>query len=505
MDFTYKEGNHNFTMNFQPDKQEKLHLLDDHHIQMIHDTSCRLLEDFGVYFETAEALNIASEAGLPVDNEAHIIYFPRSVLENAIDTTPLYLIRKGIDPHYDIEIGNGQLYFGAGSLPLYIMDPKSRSRRKGNYRDMLNFIKIVNQCEYLQIGNAVIKPFDVPDSEIHAVWNQATVKYMRKPACCWYADKYKVAHDTIRILEAAAGGLEKLKYQKTWALTACPMGSLKWGHSAIGLLEMAEVGIPVEIMDTPFPGSLSPVTLAGTIALSNANILAGVTLAQIINPGTPLIYCFYGGIMDMNIASHVFGTPESALYTAAAVQLCHSYQIPSNMTVPAVSAKVPDAQCSFEKMMNALLPALSGVDCLSLFGGIVDFGMSASYEQMIIDNEMVVQIKRIRRGFEVTPQTLAEDVIKSIGHGGYFLETEHTLHHFKEELFFPNLSDRNNYEVWKKQGAKNIVQRAEKRVEEILNEPYPEDQLTPECSRDVDNVVKDILKREKVSPGWITE
>jgi trimethylamine--corrinoid protein Co-methyltransferase len=257
-------------------------------------------------------------------------------------------------------------------------------------------------------------------------------------------------------------------------------------------------------MDTPFPGSLSPVTLAGTIALSNANILAGLTLAQIINPGTPLIYCFYGGIMDMNVGSHVFGTPESALYTAAAVQLCHLYQVPSNMTVPAVSAKVPDAQCSFEKMMNALLPALSGVDCLSLFGGILDFGMSASYEQMLIDNEMAGQINYLCRGFEVTPQTLAEDVIKSIGHGGHFLQTEHTLRHFKEELFFPILSDRNGYETWKKQGSNNIVQRAEQKVEEILQEPYLEDHLTAECSRDVDNVVKDILQREKVYPVWLT-
>ncbi len=104
---------------------------------------------------------------------------------------------------------------------------------------MLRFLLLVNRCENLQIGNAVIKPSDVPDAVVHAVWDQATVKYMGKPACCWYADQHIIAQDTIRILSAAAGGLEELKDKKTWALTSCPAGSLKWGHSAVGLLEMS--------------------------------------------------------------------------------------------------------------------------------------------------------------------------------------------------------------------------------------------------------------------------
>lgn len=490
-------------MNSQMDNQVKLKLLDDHHLQMIHETSCKLLEECGVYFEIDEALEIARAAGLHVVRDSHIIHFSRKVVEDAINSTPNHFIRKGAVPQFDLEIGGGQLYLGAGSLPLYIVDCRSRSRKKGCYKDMLRFLCLVNKCDNLSIGNAVIKPSDVPDSVIHAIWDQVTVKHMGKPACCWYADQYDIAHDTIRILTAAAGSLEELKNKKTWALTSCPVGCLKWGHSAIGLLEMAKVGVPVEIMDTPFPGSLSPVTLAGTIALSNANVLAGLVLAQIINPGTPLIYCFYGGTMDMKVANHVFGTPEAALYTAAASQLCHMYKIPSNMTVPAVSAKIPDAQCSYEKMMDALLPALSGVDCLSLFGGVLDFGLSASYEQMLIDNEMAGQIIHIRKGFEVTSGTLAADVIKSVGPGGNFLDIDHTLHHFKKDLYIPRLADRSVFEVWESQGSKDILQNAECVIKEIFKNPNPENYLSPECSSEVDHVVKEILQRENVEPTWL--
>jgi len=476
-------------------------LLEEHHLLMIHETSCRLLEDKGVLFVSDEALAIARDAGLRTDPDAHLIYFPRAVVESALGATPQRFLRQGASPEYDCDIGNGQLFLGAGSLPLNLIDAASRVRRRGMYRDLLDFIRLVNQCEYLAIGNAVLKPDDVPDSVVHAVWNQATVKYIAKPACCWYADTVQTAGDTLRILKAAAGGDISLRKKKTWALTACPLSNLKWGHSATGLIEMAKEGVPVELMDTPFPGSLSPVTLAGTLALANANLLAGLCLAQLINRGTPVIYSMYGGIMDMREARHVFGTPESALYTGAAAGLCRLYRIPSNMTVPAVSSKVPDAQCAYEKMMTALVPTLMGVDCLSLFGGVLDFGLTASYEQMLIDNEMAGQLLRIRKGFEVNPDTLAEDLIRATPHGGHFLDSEHTLRHYRTELFFPRLADRQSYESWSAGGSQDLTQRARDELPKLLGIPLPV-VIPSERAAEVDGVVAEILEREGVVPVW---
>jgi trimethylamine--corrinoid protein Co-methyltransferase len=476
-----------------------LALLDEKHLQMIHETSCRLLERKGVQFVPDEAIGAARAAGLRADPETHVVYFPRAVVEDAIRTTPDRFLRSGATATYDCDIGGGGLFLGAGSLPLYLMDATSRVRRLGTYRDMLDFIG--NTCRHLALGNAVLKPHDVPDSVAHAIWNQVTVKYIPKPSCCWYADTLQTARDTIQILEAAAGGGEELRNRKTWALTACPVGSLKWGHSAIGLIEMARKGIPVELMDTPFPGSLSPVTLAGTVALSNANLLAGVTLAQLLNPGTPLVYCVYGGVMDMKEARHAFGAPETALYSAAAVGLCRMYGIPSNMTVPAVSSKLPDAQSAYEKMMTALLPALAGADCLSLFGGILDFGLSASFEQLLIDNEMAGQILRLRRPFEVTADTLAEELILATGHGGHFLDAEHTLRHYREELYLPSLADRSDYEEWRRSGALDMQQRTARKLQCTFSTPL--DTVIPAHNAErVDRIVEEILNREDVTRTW---
>ncbi len=474
---------------------------DQSHLLLIHETSCRLLEEKGVLFVPDEALAIARAAGLRTDPEAHLVYFPRQVVESAIASAPRQFLRRGALPEYDCDIGGGQLFLGAGSLPLYVLEAATRARRPGTYRDMLDFIRVGNRCGNLAIGNAVLKPDDVPDAVVHAVWNQATVKYIAKPACCWYADTAQSAADTLRILRAAAGGDSELRERKTWALTACPISHLKWGHSAIGLIEMAKAGVPVELMDTPFPGSLNPVTLAGALALSNANLLAGLCLTQLIARGTPVLYCLYGGVMDMREARHVFGAPETALYTAAAAGLCRLYGIPSNMTVPAVSSKVPDAQCAYEKMMTALAPALAGVDCLSLFGGVLDFGLSASFEQLLIDDEMAGQLLRIRRGFEVDAETLAEPLLRATPHGGHFLDSEHTLRHYRAELYLPGLADRRNYESWKADGGLDLTQRASAALPAMLAAPLPQ-VLPAQRAAAVDAVVAEILEREGVIPTW---
>jgi trimethylamine--corrinoid protein Co-methyltransferase len=479
----------------------KVDLFKESHLLLIHETSSRLLEEKGVLFVPDEALAIARAAGLRTEPETHLVYFPRKVVENAIASAPRRFLRRGASPNYDCDIGGGRLFLGAGSLPLYLLDTSTRARRRGMYRDMLDFIRLGNHCGNLAIGNAVLKPDDVPDAVAHAVWNQATVKHIPKPACCWYADTPQSADDTLRILRAAAGGDAGLRECMSWALTACPVSNLKWGHSAIGLIEMARAGVPVELMDTPFPGSLNPVTLAGALALANANILAGLCLAQLINEGTPVIYCLYGGIMDMREAQHVFGSPETALYTAAAAGLCRLYGIPSNMTVPASSSKLPDAQCAYEKMMSALVPTLEGVDCLSLFGGVLDFGLSASFEQLLIDNEMAGQLLRIRRGFEVNPETLAEDLIRATPHGGHFLDSEHTLRHYRSELYLPGLADRRSYESWRADGGLDLTQRASATLPGLLATPLPV-VLPAERADAVDAAVTDILEREGVAPSW---
>ena len=248
----------------------------------------------------------------------------------------------------------------------------------------------------------------------------------------------------------------------------------------------------------PFCGSTHPVTIAGALVQANAETLAVIVLAEIIKPGCPVIYApSYGGIMDMAVGSHCFGTPESALYGAAAAQLGKWYNLPTNIMMGTTDSKAPDGQACYEKMMTFILPAIAGTDCISLAGGMLDFALSASYEQMIIDNEISGQVLRIRRAFEVNEETLAVPVIKEVGHGGTFLPTEHTLRHFKDELYFTKLADRTTYETWAATGKKDMLQRAKEKVAEILKKPRTAG-ITQSRRENVAAVVKEIFKREKI-------
>lgn len=479
-------GNRNISLNF----------LSEEDVEKIHLTTMDILENKGVLFACQQAVDIFKKGGFSV--KEGVVKFPPELVEQALSHVPKKFVRCGLRPEYDVEMGVGKCHFGGGSLPLYVVDGNTYQRREALKQDMVNFTRLVDGLANLAFGNGVVKPSDVPDSVIHAVWIQNILKNTYKPSCCWYATSARMADDTIKILQAACGGLDELKERKTWAITSCPVAGLKWADSIIGLIEMAKVGIPVEIMDTPFPGSMSPVTLAGTLALSNATVLSAVVLSQIINPGTPVVYAFYGGIMDMQTGGHAFGTPEVALYNAGAVQLCRRYGIPTNMTAPTTDSKVPDAQAAYEKMMVALLSALAGADSLTLLGGVLDFALSASYEQMIIDNEIAGQILRILKGFEVNKETLAAEIIKKTDYGGWYLDNEHTLKHFKEVFWFPLLSDRQPREIWESKGSKDTKQRAQTIAKRIIEENRPSP-LSDERMAAADKVVEDILKREKVA------
>ena len=206
---------------------------------------------------------------------------------------------------------------------------------------------------------------------------------------------------------------------------------------------------------------------------------------------------FGNGHLYMGGGSHCFGTPESALYGAAAAQLGKWYNLPTNIMAGTTDSKAPDAQASYEKMMTFILPALTGTDCMSLTGGMLDFALSANYEQMVIDNEIAGQVLRIRRSFDVNDETLAVPVIKEVGHGGTYLPTEHTLKHFKDEFWFAKLADRTPYETWASKGKKDILQRAKERVEEILETHMPKG-ISKSRKKEVEKIVREIFKREKI-------
>ena len=212
-----------------------------------------------------------------------------------------------------------------------------------------------------------------------------------------------------------------------------------------------------------------------------------------MNTGAPIAMTPWPGMMDMAAMTNVFGCPEQVLMNLGFTQLAKYYRIPSNICAGQTDAKIPDQQAGYEKMMGVLLGALSGADMVAVFGGLIDSGRVGNYEQVVIDDEIAGYVQRILKGIEVTEEKLRIDVIHEVGHGGSFLEHEHTLNYFKEEQFFPRLSHKAVRQRWEAEGSKDTRERAIEKARQILTEHKPAplpDGVISELEREVAAIYK---------------
>jgi trimethylamine--corrinoid protein Co-methyltransferase len=234
-------------------------------------------------------------------------------------------------------------------------------------------------------------------------------------------------------------------------------------------MEVARNGIPVVVPAEPLCGATAPVTLAGTLVVQNVDTLAGVMLAQLTNPGTPTLYGCVSSITDLRDMKYLSGAVEMGLLNAAAAQMAQFYELPIYSTAGMSDSKVNDVQAGYESAITNLMVALAGGNCIHDAAGFLEFCMTASYDKLVIDNEIIGMVMRAVEGIRVDEETLAFDLIEEIGPGGHFVSARHTRRHMRSEQYFPQLSDREARSKWQAQGEKDVKARATEKVCEILD------------------------------------
>jgi trimethylamine--corrinoid protein Co-methyltransferase len=234
------------------------------------------------------------------------------------------------------------------------------------------------------------------------------------------------------------------------------------------LLLFARYGQPVLITPFVMAGVTGPTTLAGTLAQHNAEVLAGIALTQLVRPGTPVLYGTATSNVDLRSGAPAIGSPESALSIAICSQLARYYGLPCRGGGALTDAPLPDGQSQYERMFTLLISLLSGINFLMHGVGILESYLTLSYEQFIIDLELLEMLRHLIQPVEVSPETLALETIHEVGPGGHFLEAAHTLRHYREAHFLPQLSQRQTYEQWLAGGSKDLRQRANERCQELL-------------------------------------
>jgi len=253
-------------------------------------------------------------------------------------------------------------------------------------------------------------------------------------------------------------------------MITCSISPLQLDSHYGGLVvDIAKSGIPMVCPAEPLCGATSPVTLAGNVTIQTVDSLMGVMLAQIVNPGTPVILGSVATSTDLSNLGYLAGSIEMGLINAAGAQMAQFYQLPFYATGGMTDSKALDAQSAYESALTNLLCALAGANFIHDAAGLMEFALTVCYEKYVIDNEILGMVMRAVEGITVNDDTLAFDLIKEVGPGGNFVTAKHTRHFMRSEHYQPLLSNRESREDWEAKGSKSTWEKAAEIVEELIS------------------------------------
>lgn len=447
----------------------RLNILSREKLELIHLSTLEVLRRTGVAVKEPKAVEIFKKGGCYIEGER--VRIPENLVEWALRNTPprITLSDRNGNPAMFLEENN--VYFGTGSDTPNVVDPYTGERRIAVLKDVENVSKVVDYLDEMSFLMCSGIASDV-NSKISDIYHfEAMVNYSEKPIVftAWNLENLKTI---VEMAEVVAGGKERLKNSPFIALYTEPISPLQLAEeSTQKLMLMAEKYLPVVFTPCLITGATGPVTIAGGLIQGNAEILAGYVLANLINEGTPFIYG--GGIIAMDMATSFacYASSEFMLATAAFTDMARYYRLPMFSFAGCSDSSLYDQQASLEGALWILLSSLSGGNLVH-DAGYIDKGLTTSFEQVIVSNEVIGMVRRITQGFEINEETMALDLIDKIGPGGEYLTSEHTLKHFKEN-WYPELISRVPYEKWEEEGKKDLGIKANEKVKHILENHTP--------------------------------
>ncbi|MBW2120986.1 MAG: trimethylamine methyltransferase family protein [Deltaproteobacteria bacterium] len=473
----------------------QLRFLTDQQLREIHFAALDVLQRVGCFFDHEGALKIFEEAGARVDHQARVVRFPSSLVEHALAQTPDRIHLPARNPEYDIYAEQDRVYFGPGTLSIKVIDPFTGKCRLGTLQDARDFPRLIDALENIHFYKGMIHPSDVNQKladlyMAYAAFSNTVKQISNTP----YSTE--TALDMIRMGEILAGGMDEFRIKPYIILNMLAVSPLQWEYTNVDIIiELAKLGVPMIIGSEPQNGTTGPATLAGALVLNTAETLAGITLAELVSPGVPVMWGNVGSLSDMRTGLFASGAVELGIMNVAATQIAKFYRLPIYATGGMTDSKTSDCQAGYEKALQALLIALGGGNYIHDAAGLLESCLTSSYEQYVIDNEILGMVARVLSGIEVSRETLAVDVIEKVGPRGNFLGEMHTLRSISREHFIPKISNRQIREDWEKEGKKTVMEVAREKACQILNTHQ-----VPPLPEDVDREFRLIL--EKAEEGY---
>ena len=450
-----------------------IEILSADEVEVLHRASLRILAEIGVEVLGDRALDLLERSGAIVDRALRNVRLDPGQVEELVAQAPSSFALHARNPARSVRLGDGHVVFSSVGGPAFVTDI-DRGRRPGNHADFLDYLRVIGALDIIhQEGGGPLEPTDLPVPTRHLDMYHAFITLLDKTWQCLGFGAAVVDDAVEMICIARRIDRDRLAREPSVMTIINTNSPLRLdGPMSDGLIEMAIHGQP--IVATPFTlaGAMSPATLAGAIAQQNAEALFMIALTQLARPGVPVVYGGFTSNVDMRTGSPAFGTPEFVKAAFATGQMARRYDLPWRSS-NATASNVVDAQAAYESQMAIWGAIMGGVSLLYQGAGWLEGGLTASFEKLILDAEMLQMMAEVLVPFTVDDAEIGLEAMAEVGPGGHHFATSHTLERYEHAFYRPILSDWRNFETWQEDGAMTATERASRIWKQLLAEYEP--------------------------------
>ncbi len=439
--------------------------------EKVHQAALRMLGETGVRIESPSVLGILREAGARVDEAAQRAWLDEAVVAEALRTAPrkVRICSRGGKDHTVPEEGV-QLMSTDGQPPA-VLDMDAGVKRPSTFKDLVDLVVLADALPDVDFIWPPVVATDMPPDRSSYYEFLAAVANSSKHIQHGAASKEE-ARFQVEVCSAVLGSEEELRRRPIFSDVCTPISPLRYDRGeAEALVELARAGVPVVHLSMAIAGSVTPVTVAGSLAVIAAENLCGITMSQAASPGAPCIYSSFSGVTDLRSGVFLCGTPEGILMDTAAIEMAHHYGLPSCAGGPSNASRSLHAEAGYQTGMTMMASLLTGSDLMVGLGGL-DRAAMVSAEKLVMDCEAWRWLRRLRRGIDIDDETLGLEAVARQGPGGTFLSDPHTLRHMRKDLLIPQVTAYHP-PAWSDQSKDEMVEFARGRVKEVMASHRP--------------------------------
>lgn len=464
--------------------------LSDQDIESVHAAVLDLLGTTGIGFLNEKTIEVFKENGFKV--EGNTVFFTEAQIKNALSTCPSSFTVYARNEKNNVVIGGERPIFSPIYGPPNVIDFDDEVRR-GTLEDYHTLVKLAQELPNQDmVGYILCDPSDVPAEKAHLHMMYSSMVYSDKPFMGVSTQGKKGVEQMMQMGEIIFDcDREYLKEHPFSISLINSLTPLRYEeHTCDALMECAKNKQPMLIAALVTGGATGPISMGGVLVLQTAEVLAGIVLAQLVNPGTPVIYGCASGIMDMRTVVVSLGAPEFSKIMRAGVQLGHHYGLPCRGGGCLTESCDVDAQAGFESMSTMMTAMATGVDFVQHSAGCVSSYLAASFNKLVMDDEICGYGKVMREKIDLSAEGLAIDVIKEVGPGGEYLTNMHTALNCRTAAWQPDFSYRMGLESWTSNGKPTIKDAIRERGKKLVAE-YTQPEMDGSIKDKLDQFMKE--------------